>query len=158
MQRDIQSGITYHVYNRGNLKMPLFKARDDYEYFLKSLSKYKNLLNMQIFAFCIMPNHFHILIKEPLHEAPLKLSFISRYMSRTLTSYSKYFSLKYNHSGYVFQGRFKSRAVNSYSYSQRIIKYIHMNPVNDGLVTYKSDWPYSSAFKGRKLLLCDKFG
>lgn len=156
MQRKIKPGAIYHIYSRGNLKMPLFRCRDDYNRFLIKLSEYKKLVNIQIFAYCLMPNHFHLLIREPLNKGTSNLAFISCFMNRTLTSYSKYFCLKYHHSGHVFQGRFHDKAVDNIEYLKVLVYYIHNNPVRHGLVSYQSDWPYSSAFKGYKRLQYDR--
>lgn len=155
MRRRIIAGATYHIYSRGNQKMVIFKDKQDYCYFLKKLAFYKSNMKCMLFAYCLMPNHFHFLLREPDYVLQPELSEISRFMSRILCSYSKYFCLKYKHSGHVFQGRFNDKIVDKPDYYKTIIRYIHDNPLRKGLVQYRPDWPYSSAFKGHKLLLCD---
>jgi putative transposase len=74
-------------------------------------------------AYCLMPNHFHILLKEITEGG------ISKFMEKLTTAYSKYFNKKHNHSGVLFQGRFKAEHVDNDEYLKYLFAYIHLNPV-----------------------------
>jgi putative transposase len=129
----------YHVYNRAVLKMALFKDHEDYLRFICKMLEVRRHSRVQILAFCLMPNHFHLLLKESAGKN------ISRFLQRLQGAYAMYFMQKYKHSGRVFQGVFKSKHIKDDAYFDRIIAYIHQNPVRDGLVKTVKDWPFSSA-------------
>lgn len=127
----------YHVFNRGINKQPIFLSESDYHYFLKKLNDLKNKYDHSIYAFCLMPNHFHISIHTR------KIS-ISKIMASLTTSYSMYFNRTYNHFGPVFQNRFKSILVENDPYFIKLSQYIYLNPVKAGLVKNPLIYPYSS--------------
>src|SRR3989344_4502034 len=91
----------YHVFNRGANKQQIFKSKADYQFFLKKLKDLKKKYDHLIYAYCLMPNHFHISIQT--RKTP-----ISKIMSSLGTSYSLYFNKLHGHFGPVFQNRFKS--------------------------------------------------
>jgi len=135
----------YHIYNRGNSKQKIFLDKKDYSRFLQLIflcNSHKNInfrdffkTNDDIFSFdrgdtlvdigayCLMPNHFHLLFKEK------KDKNISIFMQKLATSYVMYFNKKYNRSGSLFEGKFKSQHINSDRYLKYIFSYIHLNPV-----------------------------
>jgi putative transposase len=137
----------YHVYNRGLNKQPIFKDDYDYSVFLNLLKRYLSnkvvkdkvgreydSLNgrIELLAFCLMPNHFHLLIYQNDEAAMTAL------LRRVSTAYSAYFNKKYKRSGALFQERFKANRISKDEYLAHISRYIHMNP-ND----YRK-WKYSS--------------
>ncbi len=131
----------YHLYNRGNSKQIIFKDDKDCEFFQKLLKilntdKRKALRNItesiqnhddekivSIGAYCLMPNHFHILIKQEVDGG------ISLFMKKILTAYVMYFNKKYSRSGGLFEGRFKSKHINNDNYLKYLFAYIHLNPI-----------------------------
>src|SRR3989344_7397208 len=140
-------GEFYHLYNRGVEKRIIFKNIKDYKRFLALLyisnsSKQIHISNeighgnhiedifnkdrgspiVAIGAYCLMPNHFHLLI------TPLVKNGISKFMLKLLTSYSMYFNIKNKRSGTLFQGVFKSQHLNTDEYLRYIYSYIHLNP------------------------------
>lgn len=127
----------YHVFNRGINKQPIFLKKADYLFFLNKLHDLKKKYDHSIYAFCLMPNHFHISIQT--RKTP-----ISKILSSLSTSYSMYFNRAYSHFGPVFQNRFKSILIEKDSYFLQISKYIYLNPVKAGLVKDPIDYPYSS--------------
>jgi putative transposase len=132
----------YHVYNRGAHKAAIFNQKIDYERFLSLLYiannsepvRFYNLNINKIFsyerkttlvdivAYCLMPNHFHIALKERVEGG------ITRFLQKLCTGYSMYYNIKYDHSGTIFQGRCKSKHVDNDDYFRYLIQYIHLNP------------------------------
>lgn len=127
----------YHVFNRGLNKQPIFLSPADYQFFLKKFLTLKSKYDHSIYAFCLMPNHFHISIQT--RKVP-----ISKILSSLTTSYSMYFNRTYNHFGPVFQNRFKSILIQKDTYFLQLSRYIYLNPVKAGLVKNPSQYPYSS--------------
>lgn len=119
------SGI-YHVMQRGDGKQILFEDVEDYCYFLKKLKAIKAELDFKLLAYCLMPNHVHFLIKASKEN-------LSSVLHRVTTSYAWYYNHKYNHVGHVFQGRFRSQAVNDEQYIKACVRYIHNNPIVAGI-------------------------
>ena len=137
--RELVNGGIYHVYNRGNDKMPLFREPSDFRYFLKRFREVKELLGAQVFHYCIMQNHFHFLLQ--VHRGPDLIIL----MHRTQLAYARYFKRKYDFVGHVFQERFRSPRIPNDSYYLQCGRYIERNPVKAGLVKSATEYPYSSA-------------
>lgn len=126
-----------HIYNRGVSKKKIFKHDHDYRYFWYFISKYIHRFNLKIEKGCIMPNHFHFLIK-----CPKSSKVLSKFMQLLQISYARYFNKTYDHSGHVFQGQYKFAVFFNDSSLNQIKKYIDQNPVKAGLVKNPEDWPY----------------
>lgn len=126
----------YHVYNRGIDARTLFKDDEDYSVFLNILKRhldteptfdssgrqYERFDDIELIAFCLMPNHFHMLIYQDSPEA------MTRLMRKVATAYSVYFNRKYRRSGRLFQGPYRAKKITSESYFLHITRYIHLNP------------------------------
>jgi putative transposase len=145
----------YHLFNRGVEKRLIFQDEQDYAAFLGLLKKYLTGENhnkknrhvfqplgdrVQLLAYCLMPNHFHLLLYQSDKEA------ITQLMRRVCTGYVMYFNNRYQRVGSLFQGRYKASAIDKDAYLHHISRYIHLNPED-----YES-WPYSSLvyYKGKK--------
>ncbi len=137
----------YHVYNRGVEKRDIFLDDQDYTVYLGLLKKYLSGVNdnkehyhkfemlagqLDLVAYCLMPNHIHLLLYQYTENAITKL------MRRVMTGYVMYFNDRYNRVGTLFQGRYKASHVNADGYLHHISRYIHMNPDD------YNNWPYSS--------------
>ena len=120
-----ESGI-YHVLIRGINRQDIFQDDEDKYVFLERLSRYKDDCSFQIYAYCLMSNHVHLLIRECDTQ-------ISDIMKRINTSYAYWFNQKYNRVGHLFQDRFRSEPVVDDRYLLTLIRYIHQNPVKIGL-------------------------
>ncbi|OGD81460.1 hypothetical protein A2775_01010, partial [Candidatus Curtissbacteria bacterium RIFCSPHIGHO2_01_FULL_39_57] len=118
-------------------KQPIFISEPDYQFFLRKLNDLKNKYDHSLYAFCLMPNHFHISIQT--RKVP-----ISKIMASLGTSYSMYFNRKYEHFGPVFQNRFKSILIENDSYFLKLSQYIYLNPVKANLAKNPLDYKYSS--------------
>lgn len=135
----------YHIYNRGVDKRDIFLDRRDYERFLyllfacndtrpleNSQFHYRGLASIvtareremlvEVVCFCLMPNHFHILLRQRLDNG------ISLFMQKVGTGYSMYFNTKYERSGTLFQGKFKAIHIDREEYLTHLTRYIHLNP------------------------------
>lgn len=121
-KRYFQENSYYHVYNRGNRKDSIFLERHDYIRFLDKTKKYKEETSVQISCYCLMPNHFHFLIRQQ------NANQIQKFMHRLSTSYSKYFNIKYEQVGSLLQDRFKAKHIDKDEYLLYLTAYIHLNP------------------------------
>ena len=133
------SGI-YHVMLRGINRQRIFEDDEDREKFLEILKKSKEKDGFDLLAWCLMPNHVHLLIKEN----EVKLGTIFR---RIGASYVYWYNGKYERTGHLFQDRFKSEPVEDDSYFLTVIQYIHRNPVKVGLCERPEEYEYSSLKK-----------
>ncbi len=131
-------GYYYHIYNRGANKQQIFKEKSNYLYVIKYLKKYSIELDVSIVAYCLMPNHYHFLVRQNGHYPAGLIP------QRIFNSYTKAFNRSYSHSGTLFEGRYRSKVVEDVSYLIYLCKYIHINPIKAGLVTKPEDWIYSN--------------
>jgi putative transposase len=129
-------GGLYHVITRGNNRRRIFRSHDDYLKLPSILQQQKAKLPFYLYAYCLMPNHLHLLIE--MQDDP-----VSRIMQRVLTSYSRYHNRKYNKIGHVFQGRYKSILCQTDRYLGELVRYIHLNPVRARMVKRPEDFEYS---------------
>lgn len=154
---------SYHIYNRGNGKQKIFLDPKDYWRFidllyainttnkfnfsdsLKGIPIYERAQDeplVSIEAYCLMPNHFHIVI------SPLSENGISIFMQKISTAYVMYFNEKYNRTGSLFEGKFKAEHLNTDRYLKYIFSYVHLNPIK----LKQSDWK-ESGIKNKKSAL-----
>ncbi|HET6871462.1 MAG TPA: transposase [Sporolactobacillaceae bacterium] len=122
---------------RGANKQEIFHDDGDYRRFLDTLEKYKEVSGVDVFGWCLMTNHVHLLIREG--DEP-----ISTTMKRLAVSYVGYYNLKYHTTGHLFQDRFRSENVESHRYLMTVIRYIHQNPIKAGMVKRAEEWKWSS--------------
>jgi len=139
----------YHVYNRGNNRQDVFFERENHLFFLRRVRKYlvgdtqtsevseTSEVWTTIIAYCLMPNHFHLLVC--LHDDEL-----SRRMQRFSISYTKAMNKRYDRVGSLFQGQFQAVLVDRNEYLLHLSRYLHLNPVEAGLVKRPEDWEFSS--------------
>jgi REP element-mobilizing transposase RayT len=135
--RPLAAGLVYHVTARGNAKAPTFLSDTDYEVFLSGLAVARHLDNLLCHAYCLMPNHYHLLVETPranLDEA----------MHRLTSTYAVRFNRHHDRTGHVFQGRYGSKLVTDDDYALTVVRYIAANPVQAGLCASPEDWPWSS--------------
>jgi len=128
----------YHIYNRGTHRLPIFREPDNYLFVMRKIKYYSNELNLVLLAYCLMPNHFHLLIRQTGDQPAGLLS------QRVFNSYSKAYNKRYQHSGTLFQGPYRVKQVAQNTHLLHLCRYIHANPVKDNLVAAPEDWPYSN--------------
>jgi REP element-mobilizing transposase RayT len=131
------SGAVYHVMNRGNAGENIFRSNRDREKFLEYIEKATERFLLNVHAYCLMNNHFHILLET-------QKSNLSRALQWCSVSYAGYFNRKYGRIGHLLHGRFKSILVDADEYLKQLSRYIHLNPVRAGLVKQPVDYPWSS--------------
>ena len=115
-------GAVYHVINRGNHREQVFFCDEDYYLFLEKLFIFVELFDVEIYTYCLMPNHFHLQLKT-------RQPNLSRFMQSLLTSFTLSINKKHKKSGHLFQGRFTALLVESELYKNKLSRYIHLNPV-----------------------------
>lgn len=149
----------YHIYNRGVEKRQVFMIDRDYERFIQTLYYYqfsgpkprfstrgrfrsntfnKNPKIVEIICYCLMPNHFHLLLKQ------LGDNGIQEFLSKVINSYTKYFNTKHKRVGPLFQGQFKAVAIESDEQLLHLSRYIHLNPFVAEITKDWQNYPYSS--------------
>jgi REP element-mobilizing transposase RayT len=135
-RRKSESGI-YHLILRGINRQSIFEDDEDREKFLQKLEHYKQECGYSIYAYCLMSNHIHLLIKtgrEPLQQI----------MKRIGASYVYWYNWKYERCGHLFQDRYKSEPVEDDKYFLTVLRYIHQNPIKAGLVKDIKNYEWSS--------------
>ncbi|MEW6684163.1 MAG: transposase [Nitrospirota bacterium] len=122
-------GLTYHVLNRGNGRATLFHKDADYRAFCDLLDAAKMKFPVRVLGFCVMPNHFHLVVQ------PQTPSAFSTMMQWSLTSHLRRYHRHYHSSGHLWQGRFKSFPIQQDEHLLTVLHYVLLNPVRAGLVT-----------------------
>jgi putative transposase len=135
--RPIQDGLIYHVINRGNNRQPVFLKAGDFEAFLKALADLKERRPFELYGYCLLTNHFHLLIR--VAETP-----ISRIMQSLLVSHTQRYHKHHRSGGHVWQGRFKSPVVQNDEHLLAVLRYIEANPLRAKIVDKAEDYAWSS--------------
>jgi REP element-mobilizing transposase RayT/uncharacterized protein YerC len=127
----------FHCWARGVDRRPIYADDADYNGFMECLENVLRESRATLVAYCLMPNHFHLLIQ--VRDTPLSVI-----MQRVLTLYARRFNKRHNRVGHLFQERFRERLCSDNAYLARIIPYIHLNPVRGRLVASPEKWKWSS--------------
>ena len=135
-RKQAESGI-YHVMLRGIDRQLIFEDSEDYLRFLDIVQECRELCGFQLYAYCLMGNHVHLLLK--VQEGNLETIF-----KRIGGRYVYYYNVKYQRVGHLFQDRFKSEPVEDDAYFLTVLRYIHQNPVKARLCSRVEDYPFSS--------------
>lgn len=160
-----ETGSFYHIFNRGVDRFSIFRTAVEYRHFLSALEFYrytqtpvkfsqfcsipkkaavlirqKQLLSgtlVNVFAYALMPNHFHLLVRQAVDDG------IHTYMFKALNSYAKYFNTKRKRVGPIFQGNFKAVRIETDEQFLHVSRYIHLNPVTAGMISMQTLHAYS---------------
>ena len=146
MKQDFfEPGVVYHVFNRGNNKENIFKEEKNYTYFLSLIEKYLFPVS-EIYAFCLLKNHFHLALRikdeELLDDKYKQKTYLP--FSNLFNAYTKSINKMYNRTGSLFQEHLHRKRVEDEEYLIQLIAYIHLNPVKHGFSNDFKSYPYSS--------------
>jgi REP element-mobilizing transposase RayT len=134
--RVFAAGLLYHVIVRGNQRRKTFRHDDDYRAYLDRLEKYRSQYQVRIYAYCLMPNHVHLLVETG--STPL-----AKFMQGLQQTYTQYFNRRYRNVGHLFQGRYKAIICDRDKYLLALVRYIHLNAVRAKLATRPERYRYS---------------
>lgn len=127
----------YHLILRGINRQNIFENDEDRNKFIKVLSYYKTISDYELYGYCLMDNHIHLLIKENIES-------ISNIIKRISSSYVSWYNKKYHRCGHLFQERFKSEVVESEEYFITVLRYIHQNPIKAKISNDVKVYPWIS--------------
>ncbi len=130
-------GAWYHVMNRGRRREKIFTDSKDYELFIETLKEAVKMWNLSVSAYCLMPNHYHILVHTPFGN-------ISRCMRHINGVYTQRFNIRYKIDGQLFRGRYKAILVDADNYLLELLRYIHRNPLRAKMVKSLDQYNWSS--------------
>lgn len=143
----LETDIFYHIYNRGNNKENIFIEDENYLYFLKLVNIHLSNV-VQIYAYCLLKNHFHLVLKikskKELEEKNIDINKISQPFSNLFNAYTKAINKRYNREGSLFRVRFKRERINDENYLKNVIVYLHLNPVKHNFQEKFCDYKHSS--------------
>lgn len=129
-------GVLYHLMARGNNGQAVYLGRSDYGAFLETLQTIRERYPFYLYAYVLMPNHFHLLVE--VQEVST-----ARWMQALLTSYARRFNRVHGRRGHLFHGRYKAIVCERESYLLELVRYIHLNPVRARLVKQPGAWNWS---------------
>ena len=135
--RSIAPGLIYHVINRGNNRQQIFFDDADFVAFLKAMSDLRERKPFELYGYCLMSNHFHLLLR-PLQDD------ISRVVQSLLVSHTQRYHKFRRSSGHVWQGRFKSPVIQDDDHLLTVLRYIEANPLRAKMVRRAGDYAWSS--------------
>ena len=127
----------YHVMNRGRRREDIFLDKEDYRLFLEVLQGTSTMWNLKVSAYCLMSNHYHLLVQTPDGN-------LSRCMRHLNGVYAQRFNRKHDMDGQLFRGRYKAVLVEEGSYLLELLRYIHRNPLEAGMMQELEEWPWNS--------------
>ena len=138
VKRGLSDGLIYHVLNRGNGKEEIFHKEKDFWAFIELIKQAKKRHPIDIFAYCLMPNHFHLVVR------PFQANYLSKWMQWLMTSHVRRYHRHYKTTGHIWQGRFKSFIIQKDEHLLTVLRYVERNPVRARLVFSARDWRWSS--------------
>ena len=151
--RTYSESKVYHIMFRGVNYQNLFEEKQDYQKLYETILQIKEEMKFEIYAYCFMSNHVHIVLKEKEYKD------ISLIMKRILTKYSRWYNIKYRRTGALIANRYKSIPVEVDEYFLHLIRYVHQNPIKAGMVEKPGDYRYSSyiEYKNKPILVDTRF-
>ena len=121
-------GLFYHFYNRGHSRAYIFREDQNYLFVIRKIKEYTKLFNLSMIAYCLMPNHYHFLVRQD-GDSPAGLL-----PQRVFNSYSKAYNKGYDHHGTLFESPYQVKLIEKDSHLLHLCRYIHGNPQKDGLL------------------------
>lgn len=154
LQIPLEQDKYYHIFNRGNNSDRMFYKPENYKFFLRRLDEYLSA-HIEVFAFCLLPNHFHLLVRvkqresnalhlEDARRLKTEIDPVSQAFHRLFTSYSKAINKQEGRHGSLIENPFKRKEVTSNRYFSNLVFYIHANPQLHGIIDDFRHYPWSS--------------
>ena len=137
-KRQIYDQAVYHIFQRGNNRQWIFKKDKDREKFLLLVMDYSSKYSFQLYNYCLMENHIHLLIKVS------KAKDLAKLTQGLFQSYSFYYKKEYKYLGYLYQGRYKSKIIETDEYLLECARYIETNPLRAGVVKKLQNYKWAS--------------
>jgi len=141
--RAAEGGVVYHVLNRGNDRKRIFRKEGDYAAFLKLMVEGLQRVDLAIFAYCVMPNHWHLVVR-PAGDCDLA-AFLAWVCTTHVRRYHRHYET--TGTGHLYQGRFKSFPIQEDEHLLAVLRYVDANPLRAGLVEQAEHWRWSSLGK-----------
>ncbi|AKH68393.1 transposase [Spongiibacter sp. IMCC21906] len=138
--RVIVPGLPQHIVQRGHNRQVVFVEDRDFEYYLEALSEWKDILGIEVFSYCLMTNHVHLVV-----GAPEELAAIPQLMKRLAGRQTRYVNKIERRSGSLWDGRYKVSPIDTDAYLLWCCRYVERNPVKAGMVKKAEDYAWSSA-------------
>lgn len=135
--RPVEDGLIYHVISRGNNRQDVFHKPEDFRAFLKALADLKERKPFELYGYCLLNNHFHLLLRP-------RGASISRILQSLLISHTHRYHKHYHSGGHVWQGRFKSPVIQNDEHLLTVLRYIEANPLRAGIVSRAEEYLWSS--------------
>ncbi len=135
---DYLPGFYYHIFNRGIHHQRIFQDTENYLFVIRKIKHYCSELQITVIAYCLMPNHYHFLIRQ---DGSYPAGMLPQ---RVFNSYTKAYNKRFNQSGTLFEDSFHIKLVQETSHLLHLCRYIHGNPVKDGLVADPVGWEFSN--------------
>ena len=132
------AGGYYHLFNRGARRITIFREEKNYLFVLLSIKKYLEEFDLSMIPYCLMPNHYHFLVRQ---NGDVKAGLLPQ---RVFNSYTKAYNKIYDHCGTLFERRYQAIHIDNDSYSRHLCRYIHANPVKDGMAIAPEYWSFSN--------------
>ncbi|MCD4811122.1 transposase [bacterium] len=136
----------YHAYNRGNRKQKIYLDEEDFLRFLNLIYYYEEATSVDIYGYCLMPNHYHLLLRLGTNPKDL-----TRFFHRSMTAYSLYFNRKYKLVGRLCQDRYQYKLLPTRIDINRIKEYLRENPTKAGLVTHSVNYRWLWTHEGKTI-------
>ena len=130
-------GAVYHIMNRGRARQPTFVDETDYRAFLETLAEAHRQWGIEVFAYCLMGNHYHLCLRTPKGN-------LSRIMRHIDGIYTQRFNRRHRRDGTLFRGRYKGILIDADEYLAAVVRYIHLNAVAAGLVKMPEEYRWAS--------------
>jgi putative transposase len=138
LPRSVADGLVYHALNRGNNRGAVFEDDDDRWAFLQALAKTQRRYPFELFGYCLMTNHFHLLLRPSAGQS------ISRIMQSLTVAHTRRYHQRHGSVGHVWQGRFKSPLIQADEHLLTVLRYIEANPLRAGMVKELETYRWSS--------------
>ena len=126
-----------HYFNRGVNRMPIVFEAENYAYLIRLMYRFLSSYKVELVAYCLMPNHYHIFLEE------LEENQGSRFIQRVFNSYTQSINKRYDRVGTLFQGSAKHTEILNIEDAANVIGYIHHNPVAAGIAKHPAEWKFS---------------